>query len=78
MPAPIPGVLGVAPPARRDTRGSMSPMVLYLVGFAVLVAGVAYGAYLLGVPGQWIGVTCLVLMGLGFISAAAARMRAGR
>ncbi|MEQ1571250.1 MAG: hypothetical protein ABMA64_36825 [Myxococcota bacterium] len=56
----------------------MSPMVLYLVGFAVLVAGVAYGAYLLGVPGQWIGVTCLVLMGLGFISAAAARMRAGR
>lgn len=55
----------------------MATVVMYLFGFAVLLIGLAYGAWLLHVPTSWIGVGSLVLMGLGIISAAT-RMRSGR
>jgi hypothetical protein len=54
----------------------LNAIFLYLAGFGVLMVGLAYGAYLLSVPTSWIGVGCLVLTGLGIISAAT-RMRGG-
>ncbi|HEY4115930.1 MAG TPA: hypothetical protein VGM17_17875 [Rhizomicrobium sp.] len=47
----------------------MSAFVLYVVGFIVLLAGLAYGAYLLHVPHTWIGVGALIVIGLGIMSA---------
>jgi len=41
---------------------------LYIVGFIVLIIGLALGAYLLHVPAQWIGVGVVVLVGLGILT----------
>ena len=38
---------------------------LYMVGYAIFIAGVAIGAHLLNVPTQWIGVAVLCLLGIG-------------
>jgi hypothetical protein len=48
---------------------SSSNFGIYLVGFILLIAGVAYGAYLAGIPPVWIGVVVLVLAGIGVMSA---------
>jgi len=40
---------------------------MYLVGFIVLVIGLALGAYLMHVPPMWIGVGVIVLVGLGIM-----------
>lgn len=42
---------------------------LYVLGFAIALVGLAYGAYLVHVPQTWIGVGALVLIGLGVMSA---------
>lgn len=42
---------------------------IYLVGFLVVIAGLAYGAYLLGAPPVWIGIGVVVLLGIGILSA---------
>ncbi|HUD71886.1 MAG TPA: hypothetical protein VMQ62_07965 [Dongiaceae bacterium] len=41
--------------------------VIYLVGYAVLIAGLAIGAHLLHVPQQWIGVGVLCLVGIAIV-----------
>jgi hypothetical protein len=41
---------------------------LYIVGFIVLIAGLATGAHLAHVPPQWIGVGVLILVGLGVVT----------
>lgn len=43
----------------------MSTFVIYAIGFLILLAGLIYGAVLLGVATQWIVVGSLVLLGLG-------------
>lgn len=43
----------------------MSTFVIYAIGFLILLAGLIYGAVLLGVATQWIVVGALVLLGLG-------------
>lgn len=43
----------------------MPSFAIYLIGFLVLSAGVLFGASLLGVPTQWVGVIGLVLVGFG-------------
>jgi len=43
----------------------VSSLAIYLVGFVILVAGLAYGASLAGLSPQWIAVGVLVLIGLG-------------
>ena len=48
---------------------SSSNFGLYLLGFVLLIAGVGYGAYLLGTPPVWIGVIILILAGIGVMSA---------
>jgi hypothetical protein len=41
---------------------------LYMVGFIVLIVGLALGAYLLHVPPMWIGVGVIVLVGIGILT----------
>ena len=41
---------------------------LYMVGFIVLIIGLALGAYLLHVPPRWIGVGVIILIGLGILT----------
>ena len=40
---------------------------LYLLGFSFVIIGVAYGAYMMGIPTQWIVVVVLALVGLGIM-----------
>ena len=42
---------------------------LYLIGFIVLIIGLAWGAQLAHVPPHWIGVGVVVLVGLGIVTA---------
>jgi len=46
----------------------MSSFGLYVIGFIVLIGGLAYGAFLMGAPPLWIGVGVVVLLGIGIIS----------
>jgi predicted signal transduction protein with EAL and GGDEF domain len=41
---------------------------LYIIGFIVLIAGLAVGAHLAHIPPQWIGVGVLVMVGLGVVT----------
>lgn len=41
---------------------------MYIVGFIVLIIGVALGAYLLHVPPMWIGVGVIIMVGLGILT----------
>ncbi len=43
----------------------MSTFLIYAFGFLILLAGLVYGAVLLGVATQWIVAGALVLLGLG-------------
>lgn len=45
----------------------MSSLAIYIVGFIILIAGLAYGANMAGLAAQWIVVGVLVLMGLGVV-----------
>ena len=47
----------------------MSSFATYLIGFIILVVGLAFAAYLLNVPGTWIGVGVIVLLGMGVLMA---------
>jgi hypothetical protein len=51
--------------------GLLMSFGLYLVGFCILILGLAIGANLMNVPARWIGVGALVLLGLGIVSAVA-------
>lgn len=47
----------------------MSSFATYLLGFVVLIAGLAIAAYLLNVPPTWIMVGVVILLGLGILMA---------
>ena len=47
----------------------MSSFALYLTGFIILIGGLSYGAYELGVQPVWIGTGAVVLTGIGIITA---------
>lgn len=47
----------------------MSSFSTYLLGFVILVIGLALAAHLLGAPALWIVVGVIVLLGVGIISA---------
>lgn len=40
---------------------------IYLVGYLILIAGLATGAYLAHVPSKWIGVGALCLVGVAIV-----------
>jgi uncharacterized membrane protein YiaA len=47
----------------------MSSFGWYLIGFIIVTVGLAMAAYLLNIPGMWIGVGVVVLVGIGVLSA---------
>ncbi|WP_143694847.1 SoxR reducing system RseC family protein [Variovorax sp. JS1663] len=42
---------------------------LYLLGFVIFLAGLAWGASVAGVPTLYIGIGALILLGIGIFSA---------
>jgi MFS family permease len=47
----------------------MSSFATYLIGFIILVVGLAAAAFLLNVPTSWIIVGVIVLLGIGVLMA---------
>lgn len=43
--------------------------VLYVLGLAILVGGIAWAMVAAGVATTWIGVACLIVVGLGIMGA---------
>jgi hypothetical protein len=41
---------------------------LYSIGFAIVIGGLIYAAYLMHVPAHWIAVGTVVLLGIGILS----------
>ena len=46
----------------------MSNFGIYLIGFIVLIAGLALAATLLGLDPTWIGIGAIILIGIGILS----------
>lgn len=44
---------------------------LYLVGFLLITGGVAWGLVAAGVPHLYVGIACLILLGLGIVTGVA-------
>ena len=44
---------------------------IYLVGYIILIIGLAIGANMLHMPPRWIAVGCTVMIGAGILSAVA-------
>ncbi|HEX5724578.1 MAG TPA: SoxR reducing system RseC family protein [Longimicrobiaceae bacterium] len=47
----------------------MSSFTTYLIGFLVLIVGLALAAYLFGLPTSWTIAGAIVLLGIGIIAA---------
>ncbi|MGI8497709.1 MAG: hypothetical protein ACR2OG_09040 [Gemmatimonadaceae bacterium] len=47
----------------------MSSFGTYLIGFFILVIGLAIAAFMLGAPPLWIGIGVIVAVGLGILTA---------
>ncbi len=47
----------------------MSSFGTYLIGFVILILGLAIAAYLLNVPTMWIAVGVIVMIGIGILMA---------
>jgi hypothetical protein len=47
----------------------MSSFATYLIGYLILIVGLAGAAYLLNIPTTWIVVGIIVLVGAGVLSA---------
>jgi hypothetical protein len=41
---------------------------LYLVGFLLITGGIAWGLVVAGVPHLYVGIACLILLGLGIVT----------
>jgi uncharacterized membrane protein len=41
---------------------------LYAAGFAIMIGGLAYAAYLVHMPAHWIVVSVVILTGVGILS----------
>jgi hypothetical protein len=41
---------------------------LYSIGFAIMIGGLIYAAYLMHVPAHWIAVGAVILLGVGILS----------
>jgi uncharacterized membrane protein len=47
----------------------MSSFATYLIGYIILIGGLAGAAYLLNIPTVWIVVGIVILIGIGVLSA---------
>jgi hypothetical protein len=53
---------------RHSSQGELAMSFgIYLVGYIIVIAGLSYGANLLHVPMQWIGVGVVCLVGIGIV-----------
>jgi uncharacterized protein (DUF983 family) len=59
--------MGRARKSRSAREDGMSSLSIFIVGFIIVIAGLAYGANLAGMPPQWIGVGAVVLAGIGIV-----------
>jgi hypothetical protein len=41
---------------------------IYAIGFAILIGGLVYAAHLVHMPGHWIVVGAIILLGVGILS----------
>lgn len=59
------------PPSRPTFIGPahMSSFGTYLIGFIILIVGLAIAAYLLNIPTMWILVGVVILIGIGILMA---------
>ncbi|MGA2356957.1 MAG: hypothetical protein ABSG02_20880 [Terriglobales bacterium] len=48
---------------------------IYSIGFAILIGGLIYAAYLMHLPAYWIVVLAIVLLGVGILSGVKATFR---
>jgi Na+/proline symporter len=46
----------------------MNSFQTFLLGFIILILGLAAAAYLLGVPAVWIAIGVIILIGIGIMS----------
>lgn len=46
----------------------MSSFGIYIIGFVILIVGLALAANMLGVPTVWIGIGIVVLIGIAVLS----------
>ena len=46
----------------------MSSFGIYIIGFVILILGLALAAHLLGLPTVWIGIGVIVLIGIAVLS----------
>jgi hypothetical protein len=51
-----------------NRRSIIMSFALYLVGFLLITGGVAWGLVVAGVPHLYIGIACLILLGLGVVT----------
>jgi hypothetical protein len=49
-------------------EGDAMSFGLYSIGFAILIGGLIYAAYLVHMPTHWIAVGAVVLLGAGILS----------
>ena len=42
---------------------------IYMLGFVILLVGVAWGLMTAGVPQIWVVIACLIMLGLGIMAA---------
>jgi uncharacterized membrane protein len=56
-------------PSLRLTRGRIAMSFgLNAIGFAIMIGGLIYGAYLMQMPAHWIVVGAVVLLGVGILT----------
>lgn len=46
----------------------MSSFGIYIIGFIIVIVGLALAAHMLGVPTVWIGIGIIVLVGIAILS----------
>lgn len=56
-------------------RKRMNYTLLHIIGIVLVAGSLAYGAYLLGISPQWIGVVLTFITGMGLIGLAKSRGR---
>lgn len=46
----------------------MSSFGIYIIGFVILIVGLALAAHMLGLPTVWIGIGMIVLIGIAVLT----------
>jgi hypothetical protein len=54
--------------ATADSGKDAMSFGLYAIGFAIVIGGLIYAAYLVHMPAHWIAVGAIVLLGVGILT----------